>query len=101
MKSMLYVLDSLRADDLSCYGYERETSPNIDELAEDSVVFQNAIAQSAWTRASAASILSSLYPSVYGVNGMDDYFSYSDLTLPGAVVKEGFETIGMSAMGNV
>ncbi len=56
---VLVVLDTLRADRLGCYGYARRpTSPRLDELARESVVFENAISHAPWTIASVASILS-------------------------------------------
>ena len=42
MKVILFVIDTLRADHLGCYGYEKETSPNIDRLADEGVLFENA-----------------------------------------------------------
>ncbi|MFQ5706805.1 MAG: sulfatase [bacterium] len=67
MKCILYILDSLRADHLSCYGYTRETSPHIDRLASEGVLFESAFAASTWTRPSAASILTGRYPLNHGV----------------------------------
>jgi arylsulfatase A-like enzyme len=58
---ILISIDTLRADHLGCYGYPRETSPNIDRLAAESVVFRNAIAQAPSTVRSHASILTSLF----------------------------------------
>ncbi len=56
---VLVVLDTLRADRLGCYGYERRpTSPRLDRLAEEAVVFESAISHAPWTVASVASILS-------------------------------------------
>ena len=40
---LLIVLDTLRADRLSCYGYHRETSPHIDAFAAESTLFERAI----------------------------------------------------------
>ena len=62
MNILLYVLDSLRPDFLSCYGFNRETSPNIDALAADGVRFENAYSTSSWTKPSAASILTGQHP---------------------------------------
>jgi len=42
MKVVLLVIDTLRADHLGCYGYHRETSPSIDRLAKEGVIFENA-----------------------------------------------------------
>jgi arylsulfatase A-like enzyme len=46
---LLIVVDTLRADHLSCYGYWRDTSPHIDYVAKHGVKFTRAIAQSSWT----------------------------------------------------
>jgi len=55
---VLVVIDTLRADHLSTYGYQRNTSPAIDALAAGGVVFEDATSQSSWTLPSMASMLS-------------------------------------------
>jgi len=60
MNIILISLDTLRADHLGCYGYERDTSPNIDSLLEDSVFFEEVFAHSSWTLPSHLSMLFSL-----------------------------------------
>jgi arylsulfatase A-like enzyme len=62
---LLVTIDSLRADHVGCYGYERETTPTIDALAADGLSF-DAFANSNWTRASFPSIITSTYPLEYG-----------------------------------
>ncbi|MEE9504195.1 MAG: sulfatase-like hydrolase/transferase, partial [Thermodesulfobacteriota bacterium] len=64
---VLITIDALRADHLSCYGYNRTTSPNIDKIAEDGIIFKNAIAPSSWTAPSMASLFTSVYPINHGV----------------------------------
>jgi arylsulfatase A-like enzyme len=64
---VLISIDTLRADHLSCYGYDRPTSSNIDTLAADGVMFQNAYAPSPKTTPSHMSIMTSLLPRVHGV----------------------------------
>ncbi len=59
---ILVVIDTLRKDHLSFHGYDKETSPGIDGLAEESVVFERCIAPSSWTKPSTASLLSGLDP---------------------------------------
>ncbi|MFT7669576.1 MAG: arylsulfatase A-like enzyme [Planctomycetota bacterium] len=54
---LLIVIDTLRADHLSCYGYWRETSPNIDGLADRGVKFTRSIAQSSWTAPSMVTMM--------------------------------------------
>jgi arylsulfatase A-like enzyme/4-amino-4-deoxy-L-arabinose transferase-like glycosyltransferase len=60
-------IDSLRADHLHCYGYERETSPAIDAIAAEGIVFENTIAQAPWTLPSHTSLLTSMYPRTHQV----------------------------------
>lgn len=59
---LLITLDTTRADYLGCYGCAEQTSPNLDKLASESVVFDLAIAQAAVTPVSHASILTGLNP---------------------------------------
>lgn len=62
---VLVTVDSLRADHVGSFGYERDTSPAIDELAASGLEF-DAFANSHWTRASFPSIVTSTYPLAYG-----------------------------------
>jgi arylsulfatase A-like enzyme len=64
---VLVSIDTLRADHLGCYGYGRNTSPNIDRMAGDGILFERAHATSYVTADSHMSIFTSLYPSVHGV----------------------------------
>jgi arylsulfatase A-like enzyme len=63
---VLVVLDTLRADRLGSYGYQRPTSPWLDELAGSSFRFATVISQSSWTRPSIRSMLCGLYPQSRG-----------------------------------
>ncbi len=72
---LLIVVDALRADHLSCYGYPRNTSPFISGLAKESIVFENAFAQGGWTLPSLASLFTSKYPHVHGVCNVDSRLS--------------------------
>lgn len=58
---ILITIDALRPDHLGCYGYSRNTSPNIDKLAEDGVKFSQAITQAPVTGSSVCSFLTSSY----------------------------------------
>jgi len=59
-------IDTLRADRLGCYGYGRPTSPHLDALARESVLFERAISQSPWTLPAFASIFTGVLPSTHG-----------------------------------
>jgi len=60
-------IDTLRADHLGCYGYFRNTSPFIDELAKKGFVFNNAIVSAPYTAPSHASMFTGKYPTDHGV----------------------------------
>jgi arylsulfatase len=60
MNVILLVIDTLRADHLGCYGYHRETSPNIDKLAKESVLFENAYPSDVPTQPSFTSMFTGL-----------------------------------------
>ncbi len=55
------ILDAARADHLGCYGYPRDTTPNIDRLAQQSTVFEQHFCQVSYTKASTASLFTSQY----------------------------------------
>lgn len=64
---VLIVIDTLRADHLGCYGYFRDTSPNIDAFAEEAIFFEQAYAPMATTVPSHASLFTGLYPLEHGI----------------------------------
>ena len=98
---IFYVMDSLRPDFLSCYGYEKETSPNIDSLSREGVIFRNAFSQATWTRPSGASLLTSTYPAVNGVLTLDSSLSLGIPSLPEQLKKDGFGTFAISSIANI
>jgi len=63
---ILITIDCLRADHLSCLGYPRKTTPNLDYLATKGVLFSQAISVGPWTPPSFIGILTSTYPLMYG-----------------------------------
>ncbi len=63
---LLIVVDTLRADHLSAYGYARATSPHFDRIAQQGVLFERAFSTSSWTLPSHASILTGRYPHEHG-----------------------------------
>ncbi|MGB3860825.1 MAG: sulfatase [Candidatus Aminicenantaceae bacterium] len=78
---LLISLDTLRADHVGCYGYPRDTSPNIDQLAEDSAVFLNTFASSPWTLPSHVSLMTALNCINHQVYHNDQKINPSILTL--------------------
>jgi arylsulfatase A-like enzyme len=87
-------IDTLRADHLGCYGYDRETSPSIDAFAHQSLFFERAFSQAPNTPPSQASILTGLYPSSHGMIYDDDRVSEEIVTLAEALAEQGYATAG-------
>ncbi|MFT4540986.1 MAG: arylsulfatase A-like enzyme [Planctomycetota bacterium] len=63
---LLISIDTLRPDHLGCYGYGRETSPSIDRLAREGVLFENHISSSSWTLPAHTAMFTSASDSVHG-----------------------------------
>ncbi|MEK7448766.1 MAG: sulfatase-like hydrolase/transferase [Planctomycetota bacterium] len=93
---ILISLDTVRTDHLSCYGYPKPTTPNIDNLARDGILFTKAIAQSSWTLPSHVSIMTSLYPDVHQIYGRDKRLGDKALTLAEILKLYGYRTAAFS-----
>jgi arylsulfatase A-like enzyme len=93
---VLIVIDTLRADHLGTYGYERATSPHIDRLAERGLVFANALTTSSWTKPSVASLFTSRYPSEHGAVSFERNLSSKLPTLAEMLREAGYRTVGVS-----
>ena len=65
--ALVVLVDALRADHLGAYGYGRATSPQIDALVAEGMLFERAYAQSPWTKPSIPTLFTSLYPIQHGV----------------------------------
>ncbi|TNE86731.1 MAG: hypothetical protein EP330_20725 [Deltaproteobacteria bacterium] len=65
---LLIMIDTLRADYLGIYGKEGNPSPNLDALAADGIVFEQAFAQASWTRSSGATLFTSRIPSSHNAD---------------------------------
>jgi arylsulfatase A-like enzyme/Flp pilus assembly protein TadD len=64
---VLVTIDTLRADRLGCYGYSHIETPNLDRIARQGVLFENAVTHTPLTAPAHASIFTGLYPTVHGV----------------------------------
>ncbi len=88
-------IDTLRADRLGCYGYDRPTSPALDLFAAAGTLFDNAVAQSPWTLPSHTTMLTGLYPHRNGVVDESKVLLPDVPTLASILSKEGFMTGAM------
>lgn len=99
---ILIVMDTVRADHLSVYGYKRDTTPNLKAFSKQATLFTHAIAPSDTTLSSHASIFTGLYPSQHGANyglkypfgrGLSEKFN----TLAEILSENGYLTMGITA----
>lgn len=97
MNVLVYVMDALRSDFLSCYGHGHETTPNVDAFAEDAVRFTNAYSTATWTKAAAASLLTSRHPRSLNMLHQMDVMPQVPYFLPRLLSEAGFDTHAVSA----
>jgi arylsulfatase A-like enzyme len=98
---LLYVVDTLRADHLGLYGYDKPVSPALDRFAARATVFDNAVAQSSWTRAAMASIFTGLWPLKHATNGRKDILDSGATTLAEVLSEAGYLTAAKVRNWNV
>ena len=102
---LLISLDACRADHLSSYGYSRQTSPFLDQLAAEGLLFSNAFANTLATPPSHTTMLSSLYQETHRVQfnarpGFARYRIPDDVTLlPEHLQRHGYTTVGVTGGG--
>jgi arylsulfatase A-like enzyme len=89
---VLISIDTLRADHLGCYGYSRDTSPNLDRLALEGVLFEHAYAPAPWTLPSHASLFTGLYPAEHGVVKDTHRLDDRHVLLPEALAELGYRS---------
>ena len=65
MNVLVYLVDTLRADHLSAWGYKKPTSPEVDAFAKDAVRFEDCRAPTSWTKPSVASLFTATYPATH------------------------------------
>ncbi len=93
---VLISFDALRPDALGCYGYSRNTSRNFDVLAEQSVIFRNAMTPATWTLPSHMSMLSGLEPPIHGC--VSSRYRHPPDTLPFPLLFELIEPAGYKTL---
>ena len=92
---LLISLDTLRADHLGCYGYERDTSPFLDRLASESILFERAFTPAAWTLIAHMTMLTGLYPLQHGVVQDELALSPEFPLLAERLKAAGYQTVGL------
>lgn len=89
---VLISIDSLRPDHLGAYGYRRLTSPHLDRLAREGIVFERAWSTTTWTLPAHLSMLSSLVPPVHNVRRTNERVSEKVELLPERLAQAGYRS---------
>lgn len=89
---VVVLLDALRADHCSAWGYGRETTPNLDRLAREGIRFDRAYSVSSWTKPVVATLFSGVYPARHGNHAKNALLPDDVLTLPEIVHENGYRT---------
>ncbi|MHA1568213.1 MAG: sulfatase [Alphaproteobacteria bacterium] len=92
---ILISVDTLRADHVGCYGYDKPTTPRIDALAEQGMIFKNTYATSPWTLPSHTSMLTGLFTDVHGLNTTKSVLKEKAPTLAKLLHKVGYRTMAV------
>lgn len=94
------VLDAARVDHFSAYGYERETSPRVDEVASEGLIFENAVSECSYTLCAMPSLLAGLSFIDHGLV-LDSLALRPEIrTLADALTEKGYFTFGLTANPN-
>jgi len=94
---ILILVDTLRADHLSAYGYERPTSPVFDALAKEGVLFENAYSHASWTIPSIATLFTSVQESIHGMTHVAHALPDESVTLAEILRDSGYTTAFISS----
>lgn len=89
--------DTLRRDHMSVYGYHRPTTPILDTLAAEGVLFRDGIGQATWTKVATPSVLTSLYPTSHRVQDFSDRLPSAATTIAEVYRQAGYATLSMSS----
>ncbi len=97
---IFYVIDGGGADQMSLYGYNRRTTPNLERLAAEGAVFQQAYSNSSWTKPSTASFMTSLHASVLGLIEDRDPVPEQAVTMAQRFHRAGYPTAVLTSNTN-
>ncbi len=94
---LIYMIDTLRADHTSLYGYGRDTTPFLRKLGAQGLVFEDCQVQATWTKPSVASMMTSLFSFAHGIRRDDDTIPPGSATLAAQLRAAGYFTASLIA----
>jgi len=97
---ILIIMDVQRASNIHCYGYEKQTTPNIDRIAKEGTIFLKCISPAVWTLPSHASIFTGRYVYSHGVGANYTYKPVERYTLTEILKAVGYKTVGFCYRGH-
>ncbi|MFH1714292.1 MAG: sulfatase [Candidatus Nealsonbacteria bacterium] len=89
---IIYIVDCLRPDYLGCYGFDKPTSPNIDQLAKDGVIFKKVYTTGTGTKPISIPLVTGFHPSCLDSQGPSLAFGGYENLLQKIVGKKGFKS---------
>ncbi len=97
----IFLIDGCHTFHLGVYGYHRDTSPHIDRLAKDGVIFDNAYANATFTRSSVATLFTGFYPHRHKLRILTNRLPKGLFMLPEFLKKTGYKTALLTEAGNI
>jgi arylsulfatase A-like enzyme len=94
---IIIVIDAGRPDYLGCYGYPLETTPNINALAQEAILFENALSTAPWTLPSHGSLFTGLYPHQHGATWQTLRLNQGIPTIFEIFLEKSYDSIAISA----
>ncbi len=92
---VMIVMDTVRRDHLSCYGYHRDTTPTLKKLLAESRKYETAYSVSSWTSPAHASLFTGLYPVAHKSTQENWSLDENSTTLAEVLTSVGYDTIGI------
>jgi arylsulfatase A-like enzyme len=96
---VLILVDTLRADWTTPYGFPEDTAPELARWAARGVLFERVLAQSSWTKMSVASLMTSLWPRSHAIRKPGDGLGEGAFTLAEVLHDAGYATYGVQTNG--
>ena len=94
---LMIVMDTVRSQSCSVYGYERDTTPTLERLAREGMAFDDAYAPATWSLPAHAALFTGAFPSVNNANGETRFLGAGMPTLAEVMVANGWESFAFSA----
>jgi len=93
---LIFLMDTQPIRNVGCYGYTKNTTPNIDKIAEQGIVYENHFVTGAWTVPSHTSLFTGKYQSGHGVGVQFEFMPDDYPTMPEILEKSGYQTVAFS-----